>query len=56
MSQVSSCQPMSTSSISPKYMTMDIHSHILPGMQQEAMNKLSKALESTKTKKKKRGE
>lgn len=35
-------------------MTMDIYSHVLPGMQQEAMNKLSEALESTKGRRKKR--
>lgn len=34
--------------------TMDIYSHVLPGMQQEAMNKLSQALESTKKRGKKR--
>jgi integrase len=35
-------------------MTMDIYSHVLPGMQQEAMNKLSQALENTKKRSKKR--
>ncbi len=34
-------------------MTMDIYSHVLPGMQQDAMNKLSDALSSTKRRKKK---
>ncbi len=36
-------------------MTLDIYSHVLPGMQQEAMNKLSEALENTKGRRKKKG-
>jgi integrase len=35
-------------------MTTDIYSHVLPGMQQEAMNKLNEALENTKGERKKK--